>query len=309
MVAGLNTDHMLVALLASMDAGGLATPVNIRWSPAELAAAIELTEPRAVLADQHCLPLVEKALMLVKGSAQHSTGNSYHLPVIQLEATSVQLSKLASHSNQQLQLLQPPSGAAAVIFTSGTTGRPKGVVLPHAAFHAQSLVKLAVVGYNCSDTYLHLSPLFHIGGLSSALACLMTGARHVLLPRYSPSAALDLIQSQGVTSFIAGMTDPVLGCVGNDISRVSVRGMGNDLRLTLPLLPLPVPVPAIMQDLVQAAQGAQQHPAVTLPCVRLILLGAGATSAELQVCHMAPPPVLGTAMTHCYSTGFCFAHL
>eukprot|EP00775_Hariotina_reticulata_P003283 gene3283-3560_t len=52
----------------------------------------------------------------------------------------------------------------------------------------QSLCKLVRVGYCSSDVYLHLAPLFHIGGLSSALAVLLAGGQHVMMP--SPLANL-----------------------------------------------------------------------------------------------------------------------
>ncbi len=57
-------------------------------------------------------------------------------------------------------------------------------MLSHAAIHAQSLAKLATIGYGPIDTYLHLAPLFHVGGLSSAHAALMAGcaqARDLML--------------------------------------------------------------------------------------------------------------------------------
>lgn len=56
-------------------------------------------------------------------------------------------------------------------------GQPKGAVLSHDAFHSQSMAKLAVVGYSSQDTYLHLAPLFHIGGLQHSLQ--MTFSPHV----------------------------------------------------------------------------------------------------------------------------------
>jgi acyl-activating enzyme 14 len=53
--------------------------------------------------------------------------------------------------------------------------------------------------------YLHTAPLFHIGGLSSALAMLAAGARHVFLPRFDGGALLAAIGQHRVTSFIAGV--------------------------------------------------------------------------------------------------------
>ena len=51
--------------------------------------------------------------------------------------------------------------------------------------------------------YLHAAPLCHVGGLSSALAMLLAGARHVFLPRFDAAGALAAIQKEGVTAFIA----------------------------------------------------------------------------------------------------------
>lgn len=57
--------------------------------------------------------------------------------------------------------------------------------------------------YSSADIYLHAAPLFHIGGLNSALAMLAAGAKHIFLPRFDPVVALSLMLRHGVTSFIA----------------------------------------------------------------------------------------------------------
>lgn len=59
-------------------------------------------------------------------------------------------------------------------------------------------------GYSAADVYLHAAPLFHIGGLCSALAMLAAGARHVFLPRFDGAALLAAVRRHRVTAFIAG---------------------------------------------------------------------------------------------------------
>ena len=181
----------------------------------------------------------------------------------------------------QLQLLHPsPRQPALVVFTSGTTGASKGVMLSHTNLTHQSLAKLAVVQYSAADTYLHMAPLFHIGGLSSAFAVLMAGGAHVLMPRYSPKTALQLIQQHIVTSLIA--------------------------------------VPAMMQDLTAAAAAAavsasdgqqhqqqqkqqqhqqQQKQQPQLPSLQRVLVGAGGMPLRLQraVAALFPHAILQTA--------------
>nr|GFA39655.1 2-succinylbenzoate--CoA ligase, chloroplastic/peroxisomal [Tanacetum cinerariifolium] len=85
---------------------------------------------------------------------------------------------------------------------AGTTGKPKGVMLSHSALVVQSLAKIAAIGYSEDDVYLHTAPLGHVGGLSSALAMLMVGACHVLMPKFEAKSALEAIEKYNVTSFI-----------------------------------------------------------------------------------------------------------
>lgn len=78
-----------------------------------------------------------------------------------------------------------------------------------------AMLPILQCGYNASDVYLHAAPLFHIGGLCSALAMLAAGARHVFLPRFDGPALLAAIRQHSVTSFIAG------GCAGGAEARRS----------------------------------------------------------------------------------------
>ncbi|KAL0310505.1 UNVERIFIED_CONTAM: 2-succinylbenzoate--CoA ligase, chloroplastic/peroxisomal [Sesamum angustifolium] len=95
-----------------------------------------------------------------------------------------------------------PEGAAVICFTSGTTGRPKGATISHSAIVVQSLAKIAIVRYDEDDVYLHTAPLCHIGGISSAMAMLMAGGCHVMLPKFDTNLAIEAIREHNVTSLI-----------------------------------------------------------------------------------------------------------
>jgi acyl-activating enzyme 14 len=242
---GLNSDTFFVALLAVLDAGAVACPMNWRWSGFEVAAAIDLTQPSMLLADEVNMQLARSAqarashatpvLLLDTAASEpavaspaafagqtarkcsitdNHTGISSQpgslLGLLQAAAAAHQAAAASLQQQQphsipanpqqqqqhtqhqqhripQLQLKQPSSGEAAggalICFTSGTTGASKGALLSHASIMHQSMAKLAVVRYSSNDVYLHVAPLFHIGGLSSAFAVLLAGGSHVFMPR------------------------------------------------------------------------------------------------------------------------------
>lgn len=140
----------------------------------------------------HSVPFLRWHVLMDTHNRYTSIGNILTTNALKMPSPRPQLFNYSSTCN----------GAAIVCFTSGTTGKPKGVMLSHSALVVQSLAKIAVIGYNEDDVYLHTAPLGHVGGLSSALAMLMSSGCHVILPKFEAKSALEAIQKYHVTSFI-----------------------------------------------------------------------------------------------------------
>jgi long-chain acyl-CoA synthetase len=94
------------------------------------------------------------------------------------------------------------SDTAVVLYTSGTTGRPKGAELTHANLRRNVEAVLALFALERDDVILGALPLFHSFGQTCALnAAVAAGARLVLMPRFAAGEALELIEREGVTVF------------------------------------------------------------------------------------------------------------
>ena len=89
--------------------------------------------------------------------------------------------------------------------------------------YLQAAAKLLAVGYSSDDVYLHTAPLFHIGGLSSAVAMLMAGGRHIFAPRFSAAGSVALIRRHSVTATIAvpAMVADLAAAAGADGAQAS----------------------------------------------------------------------------------------
>ncbi|KAG2495622.1 hypothetical protein HYH03_006222 [Edaphochlamys debaryana] len=291
---------MLETLLASLDAGAIVCPVNWRWSASELAEAISRVSPKLVLFDGACAPLTleaASALWAAATGASASPGAGQPVPTApppglclidhwpgglgpfgsDAGAPPLTTSRLLSafpegppSSNSDLgqpalQLLAPPCGTALLVFTSGTTAAPKGVQLSHSAFHSQSMAKLVLLSTRPGDTYLHLAPLFHIGGLSSAFAALLAGAVQVFVPRFEAEAALAAMVRHRVTSFIAVPT------MLQDLAAVALSGASAPSGST-----------AAGPFVAGGGAGSWSGGLGPVRSVTRILVGAGATPPSLQ---------------------------
>ena len=93
-----------------------------------------------------------------------------------------------------------------MLYTSGTTGRPKGVPRSHRADRAGGLSQALQHGYLPGDRTLGVMPLYHTMGIHSLLAMHHIGGCFVTLPRWDPGAALRLIEEQRITSLYLAPT-------------------------------------------------------------------------------------------------------
>lgn len=90
-------------------------------------------------------------------------------------------------------------GLAAISYTGGATGRPKGVMLSHANLRANAAHNAAVVGHCPDQVWLHVCPMFHVAGTANVLAATTAGAHQVILPRFDSTRVLETIAREGVT--------------------------------------------------------------------------------------------------------------
>ncbi|XP_051128537.1 2-succinylbenzoate--CoA ligase, chloroplastic/peroxisomal [Andrographis paniculata] len=202
-ISALNSDLYLQWMLAITYVGGIAAPLNYRWSLEEAKSAMEVAQPVLLVTDS-------------SPGFWHSTFSIDSVPslrwhvVIDIPAEAnnagtilaTELLKKPTGRAVDLDFHWAPEGAAVICFTSGTTGKPKGAAISHSAIIVQSLAKIAIVRYDEDDVYLHTAPLCHIGGISSAMAMLMAGGCHVILPKFEAKLACEAIREHLVTSII-----------------------------------------------------------------------------------------------------------
>jgi fatty-acyl-CoA synthase len=193
----LNHPFFLESVIAINTLGAMAVPLNVRLAPPELDYIIGDSAPAAILVDAPLAPL----LAAVPGIAERiptrvvigeSPEGSDLIPYEDLVAT-----------HEPLDLPDVPEETTAlVMYTSGTTGRPKGAMLSHRNMQIQALTCIrAMEMFDESDVGFLTAPFFHIAGLGSIVANLLVGAPTVIHPlgAFDPAEVLDAYEREGAT--------------------------------------------------------------------------------------------------------------
>lgn len=220
-IAALNSEWYMEWLLAVTFLGGIVAPLNYRWNLEEARVAVELVKPTVIVVDESCREWASQIQfcsirfhVLVGESPCILAGNS----------SVTHNGSIRKQPNKHLNFCYSwaPKDIAFICFTSGTTGKPKGVSINHVSLIIQALAKIAVVGYNEDDVYLHTAPLCHIGGISSCIAVLLAGGCHVFLPKFAAETAILAIKEYNATSLI---TVPTM--LADLVSYIRERGTRN----------------------------------------------------------------------------------
>ena len=180
-------------------AGGVLHTINPRLHPSDLTYIVNDAEDRALIIDETLLPVLEKFradvriehVIVIEHAAKVPAGMiGYEELLARADASAFAYPELDENE------------AAAMCYTSGTTGRPKGVVYSHRALVLHTLAQAAAgpIGIEESDVVLPVVPMFHVNAWGLPFTCTMVGAAQVFPgPHLDAASLLDAFAREHVT--------------------------------------------------------------------------------------------------------------
>lgn len=205
-----NTPHYLIALYATLRLGATAIPVNPIYTPDEISYILRNGDVKAVIALDALLPLVEvgvQAFPEVVTFVVCETTADVAEKIAALSEAAKAKTHLFSHIIASASgSLEPadvaPDDTAIILYTSGTTGNPKGAMLTHGNVYSNARDVSTYLGYRADDRIIATLPVFHVFALTVVVnAPLISGATVLLTPRFSPSEIFTLAREQQATVF------------------------------------------------------------------------------------------------------------
>jgi acyl-CoA synthetase (AMP-forming)/AMP-acid ligase II len=186
-----NLPEYAVAAHAVMSLGGVVTTANPLYTPAELAKQLTDSKARAIVTVP---PFLENAR---QAAAEAGCRELY---VIGEADDATPFGALLEHGDDPPAVQIDPEDTAALLYSSGTTGMPKGVQLSHRAIVANLMQSALAFDYREDDTIAVVAPFFHALGFAVLLnSGLFVGATVVSLPRFELEAFLQAIQDHRAT--------------------------------------------------------------------------------------------------------------
>ncbi|MCP2294982.1 fatty-acyl-CoA synthase [Nocardia amikacinitolerans] len=197
LILALNYPEYIEAVFGINALGAIAVPVNFRLTPPEVAYIVGDSGAKAIVTDTVLQPLasavlaqspvLETCIVIGGKSAEGVLGYD---------------DVLAEEGTPHTPLDIPEDTPSLIMYTSGTTGSPKGAVLSHANMNSQALTCIRAMNLGPESIGFCTSPLFHIAGLGSLAPYFLLGGKTVLHPlgAFDPTEFLDAVEKEQATT-------------------------------------------------------------------------------------------------------------
>lgn len=218
----LNHPWFVESVFAANSLGAMAVPLNFRLAPLELDHILTDCTPSAIVVDARLLPLLRSVPSTASIGTVVVIGESSEA---EAEDGIAYEDFLSAYEPMELPDISEES-TALIMYTSGTTGRPKGVMLSHRNMQVQAITCIrAMEIFDDSDVGFLTAPFFHIAGLGSMVANFVVGSTVVIHPlgAFDPQAVLDAYEREGATVVFNVPQQWDLFCAQPDIDKRDLK--------------------------------------------------------------------------------------
>lgn len=214
-----NAPLILDAYNGALAVGGIVVPINIRNNPQEIDYVLTHSDAKVVLIDSELKHLVPKARNGVTIIVSHDSGGQD--PSDPYEAflnkgrsqwESAQRDEFTKYGTdaglKDWELLDSPdeNDMAALCYTSGTTGKPKGVLTTHRGSYLAAMANAVEASIGYDSVYLWVLPAFHACGWTFPWSCTMSFATQHVLRKVDPAQIWNALREHGVTHYCGAPT-------------------------------------------------------------------------------------------------------
>ena len=197
----------MVLYLATLRAGHVFLPLNTAYQSSEIAYFIGNAEPAVVVCTPAHFGWVSKIAF---------TAGTQHVFTLSDDRTGSLLERAAPQSDVQVPAERGPHDLAAILYTSGTTGRSKGAMLSHGNLISNAMVLKDYWGWQPGDVLVHALPIFHVHGLFVAIhGALLSGSKMLWFAQFDPKAVIAALPRATVfmgvpTLYVRMLAEPAL---------------------------------------------------------------------------------------------------
>jgi len=183
-----NDAHWCAAYLGVLRAGAVAVPFDTNYTAEQVATLVADCGARAIFTSPECAPVVTDAARAVAAAPV----------IVMLDAPAV-----LAHAPETRECPAAETDPAVILYTSGTTSDPKGVVLTHGNLLAERAAAFQIVTVTEHDAILSVLPLFHaLAQMANLLLPFSAGARVVFLQTVNTTALTRALKERGITMFV-----------------------------------------------------------------------------------------------------------